>query len=402
MLHLSAGVENRGAPALTEDRVSGYETAFAAAVGERHAVAFSHGRVALRSILEAAGVRPGEEVVLSPLTCKVVPLALLSLGLSPVYADIGPTTLNLGADSVAAACTRRTRAIFFQCTYGSMDGREEVADLASRKQVLLIEDRAQCMPIESHPLLGRGVAAIYSNNLIKPLPAGSGGLAVTSDDSLAQRLTDLRQGLPAASGTGRIRTEVLLHRWFLRPASYWLLLTVKRVLGRSYRSRPVDREVETEVTGIASRISSYQGQLGLDWLDRLDELVRHRHGCCADYENELKGQADLVLPAAGSNEPLYYYPVVVSDKQKLLEEARRRRLELIAWPSKTPIFPIDDPDHLPAYGYRMGQCERADRLAGGLVGLPTHEHATAPFRRRLTRLIIQTCGTGSSDARGRQ
>ena len=114
-------------------RVREYEERFAAVVGVEHALAFSYARVGLRAVLRALGAHPGDEIVLSPLTCKVVPLALLSLGLKLVYADISADTLNLDPDALEGAISPRSRAILFQHTYGSSTGIDQVAAVAARR-----------------------------------------------------------------------------------------------------------------------------------------------------------------------------------------------------------------------------------------------------------------------------
>src|SRR4051794_17744290 len=111
---------------LTHDAVSNagnaYERQFAGQIGATHAVAFGYARTGLWAILSALELRPGDEVVLSPLTCKVVPLTLLSLKLKPVYADISMETLNLDPTSLRGALTPATKAILFQHTYGIQAG----------------------------------------------------------------------------------------------------------------------------------------------------------------------------------------------------------------------------------------------------------------------------------------
>ena len=170
-----------------------HETELADELGAGHAIAFAYARHGLIGILRGLGLGPGDRVVLSPLTCRVVPLALLSMGLEPVWADIDQHTLNLDAQTAAAALGLDASAILFQHTYGNPGGLAEVACIANRAAVPLVEDRAQCMPTPQPDRIG--VASIYSNNLIKPLPAGSGGVATTDDDSLADAIRHYRDGL---------------------------------------------------------------------------------------------------------------------------------------------------------------------------------------------------------------
>jgi dTDP-4-amino-4,6-dideoxygalactose transaminase len=361
------------------------EQAFARSLGVSHAVGFAYARHGLTGILTALGARPGDQVVLSPLTCKVVPLALLSLELEPVYADISERTLNLAPDTVEAALGERTRAVLFQHTYGQPAGIREVLARAAARGVPLIEDCAQCMPRASGaPSPGAtGTAAVFSNNLRKPLPAGSGALAVTSDAGLAAELRARRDRMPqrGALATLMLRAEVLAHRWLLGPRMYWPLYELSRNLRFFYKHASVEKEIRGDITDAAVRTGTYQQRLGRRWLAELDRLVDQRRGICGEYSEALAGMTDIERPIEDLSRPLYYYPVFVERKQELLRRARRRSIELVAWPINTPIYPIEDESLLPAYGYRPGSCPTAEAVAGKLVGLPT-DHATAPRHRR--------------------
>jgi dTDP-4-amino-4,6-dideoxygalactose transaminase len=369
-----------------------FEKEFVRIVNVAHAITFAYARHALANILSAAGLRAGDEVVLSPLTCKVVPLSLLSLGLKPVYADISLNTLNLDPGCAEAAVGSACRAILFQHTYGNSAGAQAIARSAAEKRVLMIDDCAQCLPYagdnQSSPG-SWGQAAIFSNNLLKPLPAGSGGVAVTKDSKLAGKIRQVRDNL-ATRGTLaeiRLRAEVWLHRLILRPALYWPLFRLNARWDRSYKTRPVDVEIADEITGKAHRVSGYQMRQGIRWLGRIEAIATHRRRCCEEYTAVLSGASHLVLPAAGTLQPLYYFPVLVKNKPQLLQEAQRKRIELVAWPVKTPIYPIEQEQDLYRYGYEPGSCPVAEKVAATLIGLPTHSKITAAHRKRIVDLL---------------
>src|SRR5262249_25109646 len=211
---------------------------------------------------------------LAPLTCKVVPLALLSLKLKPVYADISAETLNLNPQSVESAVSPATCAILFQHTYGATANVSAIAMIAARKNLFFIEDCAQCLPYAAdgyHPG-SYGQAAIFSNNLLKPLPAGSGGVAVTNDGELARKIRAQRASLPQQSGWAdfRLRAEKWAHKWLLRPAWYWTLFNLYRGLSPAYQTRQIESEIANEITRQARRLSEYQMREGLRWLRRLE------------------------------------------------------------------------------------------------------------------------------------
>ncbi|MGH9938669.1 MAG: DegT/DnrJ/EryC1/StrS family aminotransferase [Blastocatellia bacterium] len=377
-----------------------YEENFARAVKVTHAIAFGFARHALISILEAAGIKAGDEVILSPLTCKVVPLALLSLKLRPVYADISAETLNLDSRNVESVISSATRAILFQHTYGVSAGVEAVAEVAAGNNLLLVEDCAQCLPYaadDNYPG-SWGQAAVFSNNLLKPLPAGSGGVAVTNDDGLARKIQARRDALPPQSGWAdfRLRAEMRAHAWLLRPAWYWTLFNLYRRISPAYQARPIEVEIDDEITSESRRPSEYQMREGLRWLGRLESLASHRRHCCAEYAKALRERlapdlngADFKLIPLEAAQPLYYFPVLARNKPELLRAARSQRVELIAWPVSAPIYPLERAQDLRAYGYEPGACPVAEAVAAQLVGLPTRPEITAAQRRRIIDLLAK-------------
>jgi perosamine synthetase len=372
-----------------------YESACASRVGARHAVAFAFGRHALASALQNLGAEPGDEVVISALTCKVVPLAIRWAGLTPVYADISEVTLNLDSDRLAQRIGTRTRAVLFQHTYGSGAGVDEVAGVANDQGVALIEDCAQSLPMRSGDHLpGRlGRAAIFSCNLQKPLPAASGGFLATNDDELAVRVRANRDRLPERSSVSSIsrRLESWLFRRLVGPRTYWMALSAYRQLSPSQRDRPVEVEVVDQVEHLAYRPDASQLREGINWLRRLDEVADHRRQCCNDYWRALSrhgASGDWAPRLEGY--PLFYVPVLAGDKRSLLAAASRRHLQVVAWPGVTPIYPVENTQALPAYGYTPGSCPVAESVARRLVGLPTELDITAAHRRRIVDLVTSS------------
>ncbi|MDP9179659.1 MAG: DegT/DnrJ/EryC1/StrS family aminotransferase, partial [Gemmatimonadota bacterium] len=99
---------------MTASSIEDFENTFAGVMRQPHAIAFAYARHALSLIVRGLGLCAGDEVVLSPLTCRVVPLALLSAGVRPVFADISADHLNLEGAGVERVWSPRTRAILFQ------------------------------------------------------------------------------------------------------------------------------------------------------------------------------------------------------------------------------------------------------------------------------------------------
>jgi dTDP-4-amino-4,6-dideoxygalactose transaminase len=123
-------------------RVAEFEAAFAAQVGAAHAIATSNCTTGLHLALIAAGVQSGDEVILSPHSYIASANAVLHSGARPVFADIRPETLNLDPGLVEAVLTRRTKAIMAIHQVGRPAELAELAALAARHGLVLIEDAA--------------------------------------------------------------------------------------------------------------------------------------------------------------------------------------------------------------------------------------------------------------------
>jgi dTDP-4-amino-4,6-dideoxygalactose transaminase len=367
--------------------VAEYERQFAERTASPFAVAFTYARTALAAILEAAGLVPDDEVVLSPLTCKVVPLAILGAGLRPRYADIRPGSLNLSVAALAGATGERTRAVLFQRTYGNASGVAETAGFAREHGLLFVEDSAQCMPT---PAAWCGDAAIFSNNPGKPLSAGSGGVAVIRDGGLAERVTAARAALPVAPRRAALqsRAEAWIRNRLLGPALYWPAFRLNRRLAATYRPRPLAIELADEFKGVAARINGTHARAGLAALAQADAIARHRIACCDHYGRALDDVRALELPVR-SGEPLYWFPVLVPRKDELLRKAQRRRVEIVPWPVRMPIYPLTDPAALANYGYQTGSCPVAEDVARRLVGLPTHPLVRERHRNAVIALLTE-------------
>jgi dTDP-4-amino-4,6-dideoxygalactose transaminase len=375
-------------------QIERYEIAFAHLVGRRNAFAFAYARTGLVAIMQAAGLGPGDEVILSPLTCKVVPLALLSMGLKPVYADISSRTLNLDPDRAGALVRRATRAIVFQHTYGNAEGVEGIAEICARNALLLVEDCAQAVPQVGKISTKSGHAAIYSNNPRKPVPAGSGGVVATDDAALAESIKRIRNGLPKQASFERFKwgVNVLLHDVLVGPRLYWPLFSIARKLGSVYRERDLRQEIALDIAQVATQVSGFHLRRGMASLPKISALAAQRMLSCESYASSFLDYPEI-MPLPATREPLYFFPILVADKERLLRKARQRLLELVSWPMRLPIYPVESEKDLLRYGYELGSCLVAERIATRLVGLPTDFGATERGRAALVALIREHHGS---------
>ena len=174
--------------------VGRFEHMMADFVGTRHAVATSSGTTALHLAMLAAGIGPGDEVIVPTLTFIATANAVTYTGAKPVFVDSEEETWNLDPVLVEKAITSRTKAIIPVHLYGHPADMEPLLDLARRHGLAVIEDAA-----EAHGARWRGrrvgglgdigIFSFYGNKIVT---TGEGGMLVTNDPDLADRARVLR------------------------------------------------------------------------------------------------------------------------------------------------------------------------------------------------------------------
>jgi dTDP-4-amino-4,6-dideoxygalactose transaminase len=165
----------------------------------KHAIGCASGTDALLLPLKALDLKPGDEIITTPFTFFATAGAIHNAGGTPVFVDIDPSTFNISPAAVEVAITPRTRGIVAVHLFGQMAAMEELAPLAARHGLALIEDAAQSIGAR-RKLDGQwrmagelGTVGTLSFFPSKNLGAyGDGGMMVTQDDALADRLRQLR------------------------------------------------------------------------------------------------------------------------------------------------------------------------------------------------------------------
>ncbi len=162
----------------------------------KHGIGVTSGTDALLISLMALGVGPGDEVITTPYSFFATAGAVVRLGAKPVLVDIDPRTFNLDPHRIEKVVTQRTKAIIPVHLYGQSADMEPIMDLAQRQKLAVIEDAAQAIGTEYAD--GRRVGSIGTIGCFSFFPSknlgclGDGGMAVTNDPDLAERMRVLR------------------------------------------------------------------------------------------------------------------------------------------------------------------------------------------------------------------
>ena len=174
--------------------VGRFEEAFARAAGAKHAVAFSSGTAALHACAVAAGLGPGDEAVVPPLTFVATANAVLYAGATPRFCDVEADTGLLDPKALEAALTRRTKAVFPVDYAGHPCDLDAVRRIAKRRGLVVIEDAAHALGARYRGRAVGGLAdlTVFSFHPVKHITTGEGGMVTTDDDGLRRRLLSFR------------------------------------------------------------------------------------------------------------------------------------------------------------------------------------------------------------------
>ena len=254
-------------------RIAEFETRFGERVGARHAVALGNCTQALHLALLAAGVGPGDEVVVPSLTFVATVNAVLYCGATPVFADIeGPESLLLDPEDVRRKLGPRTRAVVPMHYGGYACDMETFTSLGRDHGFRVIDDAAHApgSSYRGRPVGSLALASCFSFFGNKNLVTGEGGMVTTDDDDVAAFVRRQRShGMTAMSYD-------------------------------KHRGHAFSYDVVTP--GYNYRLTEMQAALGLVQLGKLDRNNARRRALVAAYRERLAEVPGLVVPFAGRDD----------------------------------------------------------------------------------------------------
>src|SRR5262245_45258031 len=259
-----------------------FEKEMAAYVGAAHAVGCNSGTDALHLPLVAAGIGPGDEVVVPAFTFFATAEAVSYTGATPIFADVDPVTFNLSADSLMEKATSKTRAVIAVHLFGQCAELDRIAELCRSRGLLLIEDCAQALGAEYQ---GRRAGSWGDFGCFSFYPT---------------------KNLAAAGDAGMITTNNPDHDQTLR-------------MLRHHGSRQTYLH---ERVGWNSRLDEIQAAVLRVKLRRLDEFNAARRRVAQRYRQKLKGVQPPAEDARGTH--VYHQFTVRSGRRDALREALAR------------------------------------------------------------------------------
>lgn len=234
-----------------------FEEEFATRMGRKFGIAVSNGSVALDAAVVALGLGTGDEVILPSFTIISCAAAIVRAGATPVVIDADPLTWNMDVSKLEAAITPRTKAIMVVHIYGLPVDMGPVLDVANKYGLKIIEDAAEMhgQTWKDRPCGSFGEISTFSFYPNKHVTTGEGGMILTDDPSLAEKLRSLRNLCFAPP------------RRFIHEELGWNL-----------------------------RMTNLQAALGVAQLERLDSFVQRKRHMGQLYQSLLNGTPGIQLP----------------------------------------------------------------------------------------------------------
>ena len=350
------------------------------------------GRVALYAILEAIGIKGGDEIILPAFTCVVAVNPIVYLGARPIYVDIDPTTYNMDVSKIEAKITQKTRVILAQNTFGLAPDLDRIFAVADKYKLMVIEDCAHGFggSYKGRPNGTIADASFFSSQWNKPFSTGLGGFAVAREPGIARKLKELEKTFKKPSLKDEMVLKVLLFaRERLDSNLYWPALKTYRWLSKNNlilgSSQGEELEGPVKQRGFEKGFSETQANRGIEELTGFDKVLDYRKTVASAYARIL-----LRLGIEPPYEPAYArhtylrFPLLVKDRTTFLRSAEKEKLELGDW-FLSPIHPTAKNFEL--WHYRWGENPIAERISRHIVNLPSHTKIDENYVHKAARFL---------------
>ena len=326
----------------TGPKIAEFEKCVADYVGAKYAVAVCNGTAALHIACLAAGIGPGDEVITTPITFAASANCVLYCGGTPVFADINPDTYNIDPEDIRKKITDKTKAIIPVHLAGQPCDMDAIHQIAEEYHLLVIEDGAHALGAEYK---GKKIGALsdmttFSFHPVKPITTGEGGMVLTNNEELYQRLSLFRSH-------GITRDSELL----LKNDGPWYY--------------------EQQFLGYNYRITDIQCALGISQMKKLDRFLARRRELVQRYNEAFVDCQDIVMPyqleGAESGWHLYIIQVKNHDRRTAFEKLREAGIGV-----NVHYVPVYKHPYYQEHGYANVYCENAEKLYDRMISLPLY------------------------------
>lgn len=325
--------------------VEAFERKVAEYCGARYAVAMSSGTAALHAACLAAGIGPGDEAITTPITFAATANAVVYCGGRPVFADIRPDTLTIDPADIEQRIKSSTKAILPVDFAGLPADMDAIREIARRHGLVVIEDAAHALGAryKDRPVGTLADMTVFSFHPVKHITTGEGGMVLTDDKGLYERLLRIRH-----HGIVRDVTQAPVKR------SAWYY--------------------EIPDIGYNFRLTDFQSALGISQMRKLDLFIERRRRIAEEYRQAFADLAALRLPVEPRDYYSSYHIFVIQLELEKLHAGRdlifdALRAEGIG--ANVHYVPVHlHPYYRERFGYGRGSYPNAERYSERALTLP--------------------------------
>jgi dTDP-4-amino-4,6-dideoxygalactose transaminase len=364
-----------------EEIINDFEQKFSNIIGHGNSVSFSSGRMSFYALMQALGIKAGDEIVLLGHTCSVMPNAVWRMGGTPIFADIDPNTFGSSAFEIEKVITPKTKMIVIQHSFGIPCNIEPIVKLAKSKGIFLLEDCAISVgsKVKGIQIGNFGHAALFSIDHSKPINAIIGGLIYTKNNKeLYNKLKEIQKDsdeLPKKRQKA-LWEKFLFERKYYNPENYgksFLIDKINRYIYREGDSYLTDDYTKTASSSYPypAKLPPFLAKLGLLELERWEGEKRRRQELLKSFI-ELSTSSGLrdFLPPPYFDQDLNIIPLRFVYTHPDADIIRKKMSKFIDtswfWFAK-PIVACKDPRDL---GYVNGSCPTSEKVGKEIINWP--------------------------------
>ena len=345
----------------------------------RWAISFDSGRSGFYAILKCLEIKDYDEVILQAFTTVALPNVIGWCGAKPVFVDIEEKTFNIDPLKIEEKITEKTKAIVVQHTFGNSAEIDEIMAIAKKHNLYIIEDCAHSLGAEyKGKKTGTfGDAAFFSFGRDKVISSVAGGMVVTNNNKLGEKIKKFREQMPYPQKSLIIRQ--LLHPIITFKASrvYYffgigkiMMFAVNKLkmLPRAY-TRKEKKNIKGE--NFPAKMPNALAAIALHQMKLINEFNNHRIKIANLYKKDLENNLKIILPetTSESKDIFLWYTIQVENKKELIKKAQKKHIILGDWFPQV-IGPAEV--NLEKSGYQKGDCPIAEKVSSRCVNLPTH------------------------------
>lgn len=375
------------------------ENKFKQYLGVKYAFSFNSGRSAFYAILKALNLPENSEVALQAFTCNAVPNPILWAKLKPIYIDCADN-FNIDAEGlrrkIYSSFPRKTgidsKVLVVQHTFGLPANMNEIMKVARENNLMVIEDCAHALGAEwNGKKVGTfGEAAFFSFSRDKAISSVYGGLAVTNNDEIGKKLSELQNvfGQPSLFWIKQQLLHPILMHFFILPLykfldlgkvflifSQWTHLLSKAVSWKEKRGLKPDYFPKVLPNALT--------KLALNQFSKLEKFNEHRKKIAKFYYENLISTR-FILPEKEGNIFLRFTVRHPEAHQIIYEAWHKENILLGDWYT-FPIAPEDT--KLETLEYKLGGCPNAEKLSKETLNLPTHINISITDAERIMSFL---------------